>query len=377
MTMATTLTARPAICVRDAEPSDNDALIEIAAACPMEGDIGLAMTRAPDFFQLNRLEGTSWRVGVAEVDGRVVGCVMAAERRAYLHGVERTTLYTGDLKVHPTMRRAGIADVLSEWSRCALAEMGGTDAPILLTILGGNRAMERRTIGRGRVPRFERFATIRAYSIPLLVPRRRSTSSFRISRATASDIEEMIELWRRVAPSRQFAPVLTPEGLGEWIASAPGLEISDFRLARNSTGRLVGFLAWWDQSSFKQLRVTRYSARLGVARAILNGIAGLTNGVKLPSAGDWLRYRTAVHVCVPFERPDVLRALVYSSYGELRAARYGFATIGLDVRDPLCAALGGLFTQPTDSHAYVCTAMGDYAGPSLADRPLHYEIALV
>jgi len=28
-------------------------------------------------------------------------------------------------------------------------------------------------------------------------------------------------------------------------------------------------------------------------------------------------------------------------------------------------------------HAYVCTAGGAYTGPSLADRPLHYEIALV
>ena len=115
--------AHPTICIRDAEPSDNDALIDVAAACPMEGDITLAMTRAPDFFQLNRLEGAQWRVGVAEVDGRVVGCVMGAERRAYLHGVERTTLYAGDLKLHPAFRGTGVADALSEWVRCALAEM--------------------------------------------------------------------------------------------------------------------------------------------------------------------------------------------------------------------------------------------------------------
>jgi hypothetical protein len=255
--------------------------------------------------------------------------------------------------------------------------MAPTDTPVLLTILGGNRAMERRTLGRGRVPRFERFATIRAHSIPLLLPRRFGASSLRCVGATKNDVEEMAALWRTVAPTRQFAPAHTAESFAEWIANAPSLELSDFRLARDRSGRLLGFIGWWDQQSFKQLRVLRYSRRLNVARTLINGIASLARSMPLPEPGEPLRHCTAVNVCVPRERPDVLQALVGSSYHELRAARYAVATIGLDIRDPLCAALGGLFAQPTDSHAYVCTALGDYAGPSLTDRPLHYEIALV
>jgi len=121
----------------------------------------------------------------------------------------------------------------------------------------------------------------------------------------------------------------------------------------------------------------RYSPRLQVARAFLNGVATATRSVPLPDAGELLRYCTAFNVCVPREAPEVLSALVRSSYAELRDAGYAFATIGLDVHDPLCAALSGLFAQPTDVNAFIYTTSGDYAGPSLADRPLHYEIALV
>jgi GNAT superfamily N-acetyltransferase len=377
MTVATTTSGGVSVQVRDAVHSDDAALRTIAASCPMEGDITLRVTREPDFFQLNRLEGRQWRVGVAEVDGLVVGCVMAAERRAYLYGVERRTLYAGDLKVHPRMRGAGVADALSQWVARALRDMGGVNAPILLTILAGNSAMERRTSGRGGMPNFVRFATIRAFSIPLLFPRRFTETGPRVSVATLRDVEEMVQLWERVAPTRQLAPVFTADTLERWIAGAPGLDISSYRLARDVTGRLVGFMAWWDQTPFKQATVLRYSPRLQAARAMLNGMATVTSGVKLPDAGAELKYCTAFHVCVPGGSPDVLRALVRSSYGELRAARYAFATIGLDERDPLCPALGGLFAQPTDVHAYVCTAGGDYAGPSLGDRPLHYEIALV
>ena len=373
MTRATV--SRRAVRVRDASPEDNDALRAIAASCPMEGDISVSVTREPDFFQLNRLEGERWRVGVAEVDGRVVGCVMAAERLAYVHGDLRRTLYAGDLKVSPAVRGRGVADALSVWAREALANMAGADAPILMTILRGNRAMESRTKGRGGMPRFRRFATIRVFAIPLLVPRTFAHAQLQIAAAGAADVGEMVALWKRIAPTRQFAPELTRDGFANWFAMAPGLELSDYRLARDRSGRLVGFLAWWDQARFKQLRVLRYSPRLRIARAVVNRVASVTGGVPLPEVGQVLRYRTAVHVCS--ERPAVLRALLRAGHRELRQARYAFATIGLDVRDPLCNALDGFFAQPTNVNAHVCTAGGDYEGPSLADRPLHYEIALV
>jgi hypothetical protein len=187
----------------------------------------------------------------------------------------------------------------------------------------------------------------------------------------------MLELWRQVAPTRQLAPVLTAETFARWIASAPGLDISSYRLARDASGRLVGFMAWWDQVTFKQSRVLRYSRRLRVARTLLNGAATVTRGMPLPDAGELLRYCTGFNVCVPGETPEVLRALVRSSYAQLREAGFAFATIGLDVRDPLCTALNGLVAQPTDVNAYIYSTSGDYAGPSLGDRPLHYEIALV
>ena len=375
--MTATVLSHSSVHVREAVQDDDAALRAIAAACPMEGDLTLRITRDPDFFLLNQLEGSQWRLGVAEVDGRVVACVMGAERSAYVHGVEQRTMYAGDLKVIPAMRGTGVADALIRWVMAALLDMGGPDSPILLTVLAGNRAMERRTSGRGTTPGVARFATIRAFSIPLLFPRAFKESGLRISMATPRDIEEMMELWRRVAPTRQLAPALTTKTFASWIASAPGLDISSYRLARDASGRLVGFMAWWDQVAFKQSRVLRYSPRLRVARTLLNGVAAVTRGTPLPDAGELLRYCTALNVCVPGEAPEVLRALVRSSYPELRDAGYAFATIGLDVRDPLCAALSGFFAQPTDVNAFIYTTSGDYTGPPLDDRALHYEIALV
>jgi GNAT superfamily N-acetyltransferase len=369
---------KPLVRVRDARADDNASLLELAAACPMEGDIALAISREPDFFALNRLEGAQWRAGVADVDWGIAGCVMCAARTAYLHGEPRLTLYAGDLKVHPALRGVGVADALTEWTIAALHDLGAPDIPTLVTVLGGNRAMERRIGGRGGAAALTRFATVRAFSIPLLWPRSARTQGVsHVSPATISDVDEMASLWRQVAPGRQFAPVFDAAELDAWITRAPGLAIDDYRVARSRDGRIIGFMAWWDQADFKQSRVLRYSPRLAVVRAAINAVAALTRGVRLPSIGEPLRYRTALHVCVPAGRPDVLRALVRASCAELRAQRYAVATIGLDVHDPLCLAMAGLAAQPTDVNAYVFTPGGPYVGPSLADRPLHCEISLV
>lgn len=376
---------------RDAVPGDNEALMALAAACPMEGEMTLCVERAPDFFALNRLEGDRWRVGVVDdgaagAAGALAGCVAVTERCAYLHGRPAQTLYLSDLKVHPAHRGAGVADALSRYCREAVRAVGGERAPTLVTVLAGNARMERRARGPRGLPTLTRFATLRAHAVGLLWRRPPPTApDLAVSRAELRDLEEMAALWARVAPGRQFAPVLDAAGLARWIAAAPGLDLSCYFIARRGDGRLAGFFALWDQSVLKQLRVLRYAPRAAAFRVAFNVAAPLVGAPRLPPPGATLRYLTAVHVCVPAEEPAVLRALLIHAYNETRGPRgggaggggYAFFTVGLDERDPLSAALAGLLAQATRIGAYVTTPAGRYTGPSLDDRPLHYEIALV
>ncbi|HEU5262408.1 MAG TPA: hypothetical protein VFU41_13410 [Gemmatimonadales bacterium] len=373
----TGIAAARALVARDARPTDNAALIELAAACPMVGDFTLCVDRAPDFFALNRLEGDSWRVGVVDgTAGTPVGCIATSERIVYLHGGPARSAYVGDLKVHPAHRGGGgaVADALTCYARDAALAAGGPGVPTLLTVLAGNRPMERRAAGPRGLPHLARFATIRSYALPLLWPRL-ERPGLRVTAGDARDLEAMAALWRRVAPGRNFAPVYAPDSLGQWIGAAPGLDFSCYRLAWRRDGRLAGFLALWDQSSFKQLRVVRYSSRAGAVRFFFNRVAPLCAAAPLPVAGAPLRYVTALHVCA--EDASALRALLMHAHDALRGRGLAFFAVGLDVRDPLAVALSGLFAQPTDVHAYVTAPAGRYGGPRLDARPLHYEIALV
>lgn len=363
--------------VRDASPADNDALVDLAQRCPMDGDIGLCVNRRPDFFALNRLEGKNWRVGVVDgPDGTVTGSIAVAERLVYIDAKPQRTMYVSDLKVDPAHRGKGAADALVAWARDHCSAHG--DVLTFLTILAGNRSMQRRLSGPRGLPSVHHFATVRSSSISLLWRRRvPRLDRMRVARGTPDDLDDMGALWQQVAPGRQFAPVHNAASLTAWVDAAPGLEISSYWLARSLDGQLLGFVGLWDQESFKQMRVTSYSRRLAVVRRLFNAASPLVGAARLPPPGGSLRYLTAVHVCVPPTRPDLLRSLLLHAYNELRGRGYSFITIGLDVQDPLRSAVSGLLEQPTDVWACIANADGPYDGPALDSRPVHAEIALV
>ena len=373
----TTATPTPAISVRDAVTSDNAALVRLAAACPMRGDLTMCMDRDPDFFALARLEGDRWRVGVAEREGEIIGCVAASARTAYIGGYVTPTGYAGDLKVHPAHRGGESADALTRFAADTLRGFGGNALLTLVTILEGNRAMERRTIGPRGLPRLARFATLDVHAIPFLLPRASWVRGLTVEAARQEDLEEMGALWRTVAPLRQFAPALDAERLAAFIDAAPGLSIEDYLVARRADGRIAGFLALWDQHRLKQLRVLGYSRRLSVARTALDAIARVAGTPRLPNVGSALPSLAAFHLCVPHTAPAVLRALLLHAHEAHRRSGRLFFTLALDRRDPLRVALRGLLAQPTYVGAYATTPGGKYRGPRLDGLPLHFESALV
>jgi GNAT superfamily N-acetyltransferase len=362
--------------IRAAQPSDNAGLVALAAASPMEAGLTICVRRDPDFFALTSIEGQRSQVGVAQDRwGDVVGCIGVAERLAFVRGAARRTAYIGDLKVHPRHRGLGVADELTRYARDVCRAMqGGDDMPCLVTALQGNRDMERRVRGPRGLPELHRFATVLSYTIPLFLPRFGGRSgAYAVRRACEDDRDEMGCIWRVAARAHQFGPVTDPADV-----MAPGLSIDDYWLVHHAvTGRLAGFLACWDQHSFKRTHVERYDLRTGALRRVLNVAAPLVGGLRLPPEGAALRQLAAFQVAVQGSDPAVLHALLERAYADARARGYVALTIGLDVRDPLVDALDGFMAIPTPLQAYVTTPAGRYRGPDLGERPLHFETALV
>jgi hypothetical protein len=114
---------------------------------------------------------------------------------------------------------------------------------------------------------------------------------------------------------------------------------------------------------------------------VFNAVAPLVGAPRLPAVGRPLAYASALHVCVPSHRADVLRALLLAHGNALRSEGVSFLSIGLDERDPLRRALDGLFPQPMRVDVLLSQpGRGAARAPmrtAVAGNVLHFETALV
>ena len=340
----------PPFVVRDASEADNASLSDFARTFPVEGGVRWSIDRGPDFFAPFRAEADGWHLVVAEEEesGRTVGYVSVAVRTAYLEGRARPTCYVSHLFVRPECRGRGIGDALC-WRAAELCrQSGGDEVPILAAIREGNAHMRGRLSGPRGLPGLLRFAGLHVHSVRTRVaPTLRTSSSVEIRPANTVDLEEMAGLSRRVSRQRQFAPSFDAASLGRWVAGAPGLTLSDYRVARER-GQIVGYLGLWDEAAIRVVRIAGYSRRVALRYALYNVRARITGARLMPRVGDTLGCSRTVHVCVPAHRPDVLRTLLIRAAAELRARGYWWLKIALDECDPLARALAGLKTRATN-----------------------------
>jgi len=359
---------------RWASAADNQALIELARACPMQGAIDLYFDRSPDFFQLSALQGNGARVCVIEdvQPGLLAACAAVADYpRIYLNGEPRAARYACDLRIRPNRRRGlllkRLYDFLTADSTASESDLGFT------TIMAGNQAMAPVLAGRGGLVKYIHVATMRNYAVQLLMPKRESRE-VQVQRATRADLPEMVQFWNRIQAGKQFAPVWDEAGVKHQLEHTPGLDIGCYRLARRG-GRLVGLCVAWNQSPFKRMIVLGYAPRLQRMQAWYNPLAPFIGRAQFPLRGRSLSYFYTTHLCA--ESAADLRALLVNIYNAHLSPGYLFTSIMIDVKDPLSAALKGFMSNHFDIELYAMDPDGQWKDFPFGARPAYFDPAMV
>ena len=367
----------PPFAVRDARESDNVGLGALRSTASAQTGVRWSIRLGDDFFAPLRAEAEGWTVALAEdAAGMVLGCISVAVRTAWVLDRPRTTCYVTNFMVLREHRRRGIGDALCRRALELCEQAGGPFTPILSAVVPSNRLMRGRIRGHRGLPALNAFARVRVRTLAThrLAGQPHGTR-FDVRVAAASDLDDMAALARQLAPTRQLAPWFSRDGLAAWVEGAPGLALSDPLVARER-GRLVGWLGLWDEAPVRDVRVAGYAPTAAVCRVLRDVRARLVGSPRPPRVGERVASVRAVHVTVPADRPDVLRAL--AAQGARRCTSdQRWLKIALDERDPLARALDGLPSHSAHFDLHVATPSGSYGGPRLDDRPAHFEPALV
>lgn len=362
-----------------AGPADDAELRRLLRETPMEGAVRLSLEREPDASLAAAVEGDRHHTFVARepATGRIVGMGSRAVRLGHVNGECVPLGYLSQLRVDPTFR--GRLAVLAAGYEMARALRSRDDAEFDLTSIVADNHAARRLLASARLglPRYrevERFVTV---VLPIRLRGRARRTTLRVERGGPDALEVAAAFLAGHQPRFQFASRFGLEELRS-PRRARDLGPADFLLAYEGA-HVVGCLAVWDQSGFKQAVIRGYGPPLAKWRPAINAAAALFGYPPLPEPGERLSHAYVSHVAMNPDRREVFAALLDAAVDLARERGTRFLVAGLAARHPLLDPLVRRAGARRFESA-LCTV--DWGGPRreppyLDGRIAHPEVALL
>jgi hypothetical protein len=321
-----------------ARPEDDPELRTRMAEGVMEGDVAITFRREPSYFDGARVYGDRSQV-IKCVDAathRLVGLGCRSTLSAYVDGVARRVGYLSDLRSMPEVRGGTL---LARGFRY-LRQLHETDpVPFYFCVMyeGNTLAAQSLVGGRAGLPSFRDFGRVLTPAVHLDFPRKTlRLAGVTVVRAKQQQLPAIVRFLNEWQRHEQLAPVYRESDFG--AGRFAGLRAEDFLLALRGK-EIVGTIAAWDQHSFRQTHVERYSRRLALVRPAYNLASRFTPLKALPGVGGRIPFLYFSCMCAHEHNTEILRLLLRSMYNSTRSGRWHYAIVGLHESDPYATLL--------------------------------------
>ncbi|MBX2796425.1 MAG: hypothetical protein KTR31_02110 [Myxococcales bacterium] len=357
-----------------AGPDDDADLRRLMRETPMGGSISVAFEREPSFFWGSAVEGECTTVVAREPSGRAVALFSHSVRPSWVAREPRRLGYLSALRIAPAYRaRRGL--LIRGFAHVRRLQDAASDVPpyAITTIVSDNRAAVRLLeAGLRGLPRYTRRDDMITLAAPCWRRRYRPVPGLEVREATAGDLDEIVAALQRFGRRHVFGPVWDASTLTD-PARCRDLRVEDFVVATRG-GRVVGCVALWDQSGFRQSVVHGYSGALAWTRHLVSLAAPLLGVPRLPGEGRRLHHAALSHLAVDDDDAEVGRAVVGFAADRARPRGYQYLTTMLCERHPLLAAMRQLLRPIEYRSTLYLVSWDDVDGP---EGIPHLEVAVL
>ena len=371
-----------------ATPADDAEIRRLLRENPMPGDVSISLEREPDASIAAAVEGDEHHTIVARdpaEPSRLMGMGSVSVRDVYLNGHVTRAGYLGQLRLDRRYRpRASIVVGGYRLFRRLHEALG---VGLYLTSIAADNRIATRFLERS-LPGMPVYRPLDIFVTSLIesgAGRQRPVRGLDTRLTGLDDVPLILECLARSGRRHQFAPVWTAASLQARMAA----EEIDFLVAYrgHDQGRVIGCIARWNQSAYKQAVVRSYSPRMARWRPWINFASRLTHGPYVPPVGTKLNLEYLSHVAVDDDDAEVFARLLDAACdpGERWSEDLGNGhfVLGLSERHPLLAAIPRCFSRHTyRTRLYAVHWPDDPAGVAAAEaldlsRICQPEVALL
>lgn len=327
-------TVRSRFVVEFASQADDAELRALLRNNPVGKNISLSYEREPSVFIASDVEGDSHYFTAARYSdsGKIVGMGGCSFYQAFVNGENVKVGYLSQLRVAEQSR--GTVSILIKGFKLMSKAAAEQSANFFVTTIIADNAVAQRFLASPKkgFPVYSNIGRLHSLALPLW---RTPKSAMRAWSGTVrtgvdSDKPRIVDFLAKESQKFQFAPLYSSDVLWNQTRSR-GLSVSDFLLAEDA-GEIVGCLALWDQSLFKQIVVRDYGTFLRHGRCFVNMFAPLLGNVCLPPVGAAFAHVYFSHV---FARDcNVMRRLVAEGIEIARSRGFSYAALGLSAQHP-------------------------------------------
>ncbi|MBM3125602.1 MAG: hypothetical protein FJZ87_11135 [Chloroflexi bacterium] len=351
---------------------DEPEIRALVGSVAMPGAVTVRFAREPDYFLGAGIMGDPCDVMIArhQSDGRLAGIACRARRQAFFNGQETIIGYIGQIRVAPDFRGNWLVH------RGAKPFLEGSPPGLLYTgVIASENPRARDVLVGARLPgnlHAARVCGLTTCAILLRPQRALHRPGLDVQPGRLELLEEIVSFLRLHGPSRQFFPAYRVEDFSGGSALRD-LQPQDILVARRGS-RIVGVMAVWDQSNYKQDIVDSYGPGLRLLRPLYDLAARLIGANPLTPPGQAIPLAFAACICIKDDDPTTMRALLSAAMQEAQARGKAFLMIGMADDDPLLAVARRPLHIPYHSELYAVSQSKD-AIRSLDGRIPYIEIA--
>ena len=350
----------PQVDFQAATTLDDADLRQLLRDNPMQqGGFTLSFRREPSYFAACRVLGQSAEVfiGRDRQTGALAGVGARYRLPAYINGQAHSIVYLADLRVQTAYRNS----IHLRRAYQFLRQRHAADPAAVYTtmILQDNRAaLATIAAQRAGLPPYHAQGTVHTPLILLGRQKPALVAPCTIRRATAADWANIVAFLNRENARYQFAPVYHENDLAN--GRLRGMQPENIFISE-AGGAIVGTLALWQQSAFRQIHIDAYRGAWRLIRPVYNALARLTPLAPLPRAGEALKYAYLSLMAVQHDDLAVFRALLRQAYRASHGTGLHYLIGAFHERHPLRPAFadyagilsgGQLFTVQFDSEPY-------------------------
>lgn len=361
------------VSIRLAHSGDDAGIRAFMRENPMPGGVSMAFGCEPSFFQAVCVQGFAPHVIVAERDGLIKGTGLVAMRRVFINGRPSEIGYLGSLRLADEVR--GMNTLARGYRFLKKLQGGVIDAPFFISsVLEDNRrAIALLTSGRADLPRYEELGRYCTTLFPV-TKMKNGRGRLRIRRGGEDDVPLLVEKLSEWGSEKQFFPVPAP---ADFIRGSDGqfkgLSAADFLLAFDGSG-LVGCLALWDQTPFRQVTITRYSGVFTALKTINSMTRRLTRMPDFPAENATVKMMLVACAACDKNDPETFGELLNSALTMASDRKCDFIAVGLDGQDPLFSAVRRAVTLRLFSRIYAVTWNNERISGTLDGRFRYLEL---